>query len=100
MVQCPDMRAEAMALLELEHARLLAESAVAAVSASRSPPPRAAVAALVLDVETHDWLEKEPAVRREARRARGDLTEQCKGHQHVGPFGHVAWSQPWETEYQ
>ena len=32
--------------------------------------------------------------------ARGDLTEQCKGHQHVGPFGHVAWSQPWETEYQ
>jgi DNA polymerase III epsilon subunit-like protein len=103
MVQCPDMRAEAMALLELEHARLLAESTAAAdagVGASRSPRPRATVAALVLDVETADWLEQEPAARREARRARGDLTEQCKGHQHVGPFGHVAWVQPWETEYQ
>ena len=52
-VQCPDMRKEAAALLEREHARLLADSAAAAeseytaaaadadVSASRSPPPRA-----------------------------------------------------------
>ena len=53
-----------------------------------------------MDVETHDWLEQEPTARHEARRARGDLTDQCKGHQHIGPFGHVAWSQPWETEYQ
>ena len=101
MVQCPDMRTEAMALLELEHARLLAESTAAVdagVSASRSPPPRAAVAALVLDVETADWLEQEPAARRAARRARGDLTEQCRGHQHVGVFGHVAWHQSWEAE--
>ena len=81
MVQCPDMRAEALALLQLEEQRLLAESTAAA--ASSVPRPRAAVAALVLDVETHDWLEQEPAARREARRARGDLTEQCKGHQHV-----------------
>ena len=87
MVQCPDMRTEAMALLELEHARLLAESTAAVdagVSASRSPRPRAAVAALVLDSETADWLEQEPAARREARRARGDLTEQCKGHHPCG----------------
>ena len=67
MVQCPDMRAEALALLQLEEQRLLAESTAAA--ASSVPRPRVAVAALVLDVETHDWLEgwRERPPRREGQ---------------------------------
>ena len=57
------------------------------------------VAVLAIDIETHGWLEHEPAERKRRRAAEGDESQQNKSALHVGSYGRTSWVQPWECEF-
>ena len=138
-----DLKREAAALLEHEHARLMqirggrcAEQGASGLrpeaegkrtwveaAGAREPRPPGAmpasgapsdaehtgkkikssaatpVAVLAIDIETHGWLEHEPAERKRRRAAEGDESQQNKGALHVGSYGRTTGVQPWECEF-